>query len=68
MITSAQQSIARQRDALGIFLQAPLTAPLYEESRVWRQMKGDLSIRGGLFLQQRFESVLDQHVETVIAV
>jgi hypothetical protein len=46
----------------------PLTAPLYEESTSWRQMKGDPSIRGGLFLQQRFESVLDQHIETVIAV
>ena len=46
----------------------PLTAPLYEESRVWRQMKGDPSIRGTLFMQQRFESVLDQHIETVIAV
>jgi len=46
----------------------PLTAPLYEEPRAWRQMKGDPSIRGGLFLQQRFESVLDQHIETVIAV
>jgi hypothetical protein len=46
----------------------PLTAPLYEESRTWRQMKGDPSIRGGLFLQQRFESALDQHVDTVIAV
>lgn len=46
----------------------PLTAPLYEESRSWRQMKGDPSIRGGLFLQQRFESVLDQHVDTVITV
>ncbi len=45
----------------------PLTAPLYEESRSWRQMKGDPSIRGGLFLQQRFESALDQHIDTVIA-
>lgn len=46
----------------------PLTAPLYEETRDWRQMKGDPSIRGGLFYQQRVESVLDQHIETVIAV
>lgn len=46
----------------------PLTAPLYEETRDWRQMKGDPSIRGGLFLQQRVESVLDQHIETAIAV
>jgi hypothetical protein len=46
----------------------PLTAPLYEEPRTWRQMKGDPSIRGALFLQQRIESVLDQHIETVVAV
>lgn len=46
----------------------PLTAPLYEEPRSWRQMKGDPSIRGALFLQQRIESVLDQHIETVVAV
>jgi len=46
----------------------PLTAPLYEEPRDWRQMKGDPSIRGGLFMQQRVENVLDQHVDTVIAV
>ncbi len=46
----------------------PLTAPLYEETRDWRQMKGDPSIRGGLFYQQRIESVLDQHIDTVIAV
>ncbi len=46
----------------------PLTAPLYEESHDWRQMKGDPSIRGGLFMQQRVESVLDQYVDTVISV
>ena len=46
----------------------PLTASLYEEPREWRQMKGDPSIRGGLFYQQRVNSVLDQHVDTVIAV
>lgn len=46
----------------------PLTASLYEEPRDWRQMKGDPSIRGALFYQQRVQSVLDQHIETVIAV
>lgn len=46
----------------------PLTAPLYEESRDWRQMKGDPAIRSALFYQQRVDSVLDQHVDTVIAV
>ena len=46
----------------------PLTAPLYEESRDWRQMKGDPAIRSALFYQQRVDSVLDQHIDTVIAV
>jgi hypothetical protein len=46
----------------------PLTAPLYEESADWLQMKGDPSIRSGLFSQQRTESVLDQHIDTVISV
>jgi hypothetical protein len=46
----------------------PLTAPLYEETRSWRQMKGDPSIRGALFFQQRIESVLDQNIDTVISV
>lgn len=46
----------------------PLTAPLYEETHDWRQMKGDPSIRGGLFMQQRVENVLDQHIDTVNAV
>lgn len=71
---TAVQLVKRDGNPLG-FLGAcfdlrdlPLTAPMYEESRDWRQMKGDPSIRGGLFLQQRVESVLDQHIETVIAV
>ena len=46
----------------------PLTAPLYEEPTDWRQLKGDPSIRGGLFYQQRTESVLDQHIDNVMAV
>jgi hypothetical protein len=46
----------------------PLTAPLYVETNDWIQMKGDPSIRGGLFAQQRFESVLDQYIDTIISV
>jgi hypothetical protein len=46
----------------------PLTAPLYEETTDWLQMKGDPSIRSGLFAQQRVESVLDQHVDAIISV
>jgi hypothetical protein len=71
---TAVQAVRRDGEILG-FISAhfdlrdlPLTAPLYEESHDWRQMKGDPSIRSGLFYQQRVTSVLDQHVETVIAV
>ena len=46
----------------------PLTSTLYEDTDDWRQLKGDPSIRGTLFLQQRTESVLDQHIYDVTAV
>jgi hypothetical protein len=46
----------------------PLTAPLYEETNDWIQMKGDPSIRSGLFAQQRIEIVLDQHIDAIISV
>lgn len=46
----------------------PFSEPLYEEPRTWRQLKGDPSIRGGLFAQTRSESVLDENVDTVTAV
>ena len=71
---TAVQIVKRDQQPVG-FISAhfhlhdlPLTAPLYEESKDWRQMKGDPSIRGALFYQQRVQSVLDQHVDTVIAV
>lgn len=46
----------------------PFSAPLYEEPKTWRQLKGDPSIRGGLFQQTRTESLLDQNIETITAV
>jgi len=71
---TAVQIVKREDEPIG-FISAhfylhdlPLTAPLYEESKDWLQMKGDPSIRGALFYQQRFQSVLDQHVDTAIAV
>ena len=71
---TAVQIVKRQDEPIG-FISAhfhlhdlPLTAPLYEESKDWLQMKGDPSIRGALFYQQRVPSVLDQYVDTVIAV
>ncbi|NNJ98250.1 MAG: hypothetical protein HKP12_13940 [Gammaproteobacteria bacterium] len=71
---TAVQIVKRDNDPVG-FISAhfhlhdlPLTAALYEEPKDWRQMKGDPSIRGALFYQQRVHSVLDQDVDTVIAV
>ena len=46
----------------------PLTASLYEEPTCWRQLKGDPSIRGSLFYQQRTESVLDQHIRDIMTI
>ena len=41
---------------------------LYEESSEWRQIKGDPSIRGTLFLQSRTESVMDRNMDTALAI
>ncbi len=43
----------------------PLTKELYEEPRQWRQIKGDPSIRGGVFFQSRVESLLDKDIGVV---
>ena len=45
----------------------PRTGALYEEPRHWRQIKGDPAIRGGLFSQQRAESLMDQELDNVLA-
>ena len=46
----------------------PLTRELYAESREWRQIKGDPSIRGTVFQQERTESEMDRHISTVLGV
>jgi hypothetical protein len=43
------------------------TDGMYEESRQWRQIKGDPSIRSGLFLQSRVQSPMDDHMEDVFS-
>jgi len=45
----------------------PQTAALYAEPSDWRQIKGDPAIRGGVFQQQRVESVLDTRLDEVFA-
>jgi hypothetical protein len=44
----------------------PLTRELFRQPEQWLQIKGDPAIRGGLFFQQRAESLLDQHIDEVL--
>jgi len=44
----------------------PLTSVLYEEQPQWRQIKGDPSIRGNVFLQTRAQSPLDEQLNDVL--
>lgn len=46
----------------------PMTAELYEESRQWRQIKGDPAIRGTVFQQQRTESLFDRNMEQAMSI
>ncbi len=46
----------------------PHTEALYQEPRTWRQLKGDPSIRAGLFQQCRTESRMDHNIDEVLAV
>jgi hypothetical protein len=46
----------------------PLTHKLYDEPAVWRQLKGDPSIRDTVFHQHRVESMMDQHIDIVLGV
>lgn len=46
----------------------PLTRKLYDEPVYWRQLKGDPSIRNTVFHQNRIESIMDQHIDTVLGV
>lgn len=45
----------------------PLTRELYRQPDQWLQLKGDPAIRGGLFYQQRVESLMDMHIDAVLA-
>ncbi|MCG6860983.1 MAG: PDC sensor domain-containing protein [Chromatiaceae bacterium] len=44
----------------------PLTREIYEQPQQWIQLKGDPAIRGGLFYQQRVESLMDGRIDEVL--
>lgn len=46
----------------------PATQALYSQPGQWMQLKGDPAIRGGLFHQQRAESLMDKQIDTVLQV
>lgn len=46
----------------------PHSDVIYEEPTQWRQIKGDPAIRQGVFLQQRIDSLMDQHLDNVMSV
>ena len=46
----------------------PYSDVIYEEPSQWRQIKGDPVIRDGLFLQERVDSLMDQHIDNVLSV
>ena len=44
----------------------PLTREVYQQEEKWMQIKGDPAIRGGLFMQQRIDSAMDQRIDEVL--
>lgn len=46
----------------------PTVGTPHVEPRLWRQIKGDPSIRGGVFQQQRVESPMDQNIDQALSI
>jgi len=71
-LTAIQQIKDEQGQLLGYLgsdfdlRELPLTRELYQQPEQWVQMKGDPAIRGGLFLQQRIQSAMDERIEEVL--
>jgi len=71
---TALQVVRRGDDVLGLIgadfdlRDLPATTEHYEESVDWRQIKGDPSIRGTVFQQERVESLMDRNMDTNCAI
>jgi len=46
----------------------PVTSQLYDESKEWRQIKGDPAIRSSVFLQCRIDSPMDKDIDVALAI
>jgi hypothetical protein len=71
---TALQVVRRDDEMLG-FISAdfdlrdlPATTELFEEPADWRQIKGDPSIRGTVFQQNRVESLMDLNMDQACAI
>lgn len=70
---TALQAVSRGKELLGfiaadfglndLLLDARLSAPRVE----WKQFRGDPAVRGTVFMQSRVDSILDKHIEEVLA-
>ena len=67
VIRSAEDEIVGFLGADYDLRELPHTEGLYQEPQEWRQIKGDPSIRGGLFDQTRAESQLDERLDEVMS-
>ncbi len=72
-LTAVQRIMDREGRLLGYLgadfdlRELPNTQALYQQPGQWMQMRGDPSIRSGLFLQERTHSLMDEHMDEVLA-
>ncbi len=72
-LTAVQHILDRDGQLLGYLgadfdlRELPNTQALYTQPGEWLQMRGDPAIRSGLFQQARSSSLLDEHMDTVLA-
>ena len=71
-LTAAQHILGKDGRLLGYLgvdfdlRELPLTREVYRQPEQWMQIKGDPAIRGGLFMQQRVDSAMDQRIDEVL--
>lgn len=61
-LESRNINLPSDSDAKRKIIQSQRPASIYDEPNQWLQLKGDPAIRGGLFNQQRVESLMDQQM------
>jgi hypothetical protein len=72
-LTAIQRIVGATGECLGYLgadfdlRELPATQALYQQPEQWMQMKGDPAIRAGLFHQERVNSLLDVHIDGVLA-